>query len=199
MDKNRSLSKAISDFENKFNRFKKSVGPEPNFLKKNETSDLDSNLKLTKERYKKSVIDNYKKFISPFQVFGKSSAIADQLEKDKENLVIAYNLYKAVHDLNKEKGNSETYIKAPNIETPLTKRDRYTKGGEFIYLQCWFIYEHKHNKTELVPQLEFNEKTDSWKLTFTQKNKWHITGNDLEIEAIISECFYPTDSSSSNS
>lgn len=142
------------------------------------------------ERHKKSVIETYKKFLAPFQVFGKSSAIADQLERDKENLVAAYNLYTAVHEINRQHGTTETYIKSPVIETPLTKRDRYTQGGEFIYLQCWFMFEHK--KAELVPQIEYNEKSETWRLTFVPHGRRHVTGSDMEVESIIQECFYPT-------
>lgn len=186
MEKTLTLGQAVSDFEDKFRRFRKSGGKDPQFLE-GKTKEADFILP-EKERYKKSVIETYKKFISPFQVFGKSSAIADQLERDKENLVSAYNLYHAVHEVNQKMGSPETYIKSPVIESPLTKRERYTTGGEFIYLQCWFMYEHK---AELVPQLEYNEKTDNWKLTFVPKKRLHATTSDLEIDSIIQECFYP--------
>ncbi len=186
MEKRISLGQAISDFEEKFKKFRKSGGKDPEFMKKQIKS---SDIILPKdERYKKSVIDTYKKYISPFQVFGKSSAIADQLERDKENLITAYNLYNAVLELNQKMGNAETYIKT-QIESPLTKRERYTLGQEFIYLQCWFMFEHK---SEVVPQLEFSEKTNKWKLSFTQKKSLHTNASNLEIIAIIQECFYPT-------
>ncbi|MBO5137157.1 MAG: hypothetical protein J6B81_01475 [Spirochaetaceae bacterium] len=191
MEKSSTLGQAISNFETKFKRYIASDGNMTPKLQKNKSDSKYYSLD-DKERYKKSVIENYKKFIAPFQVFGKSSAIADQLERDKTNLMAAFNLYKSVHELNQQFGSTETYIKSIDLETPLTHRDRYTKGGEFIYLQCWFIYECKQK--ELVPQLTQNEQNGIWRLSFVPEERKHVTAQDLEVEAIIQECFYPTHS-----
>lgn len=188
MEKTCTLGQAVTDFEDKFRRFRMGGGKEADPMGKAARPSSEADPLPESERHKKSVIETYKKFISPFQVFGRNSAIADQLERDKESLVAAYNLHKGLQELNGQYGSEDSYIKSAVIETPLTRRERYTEGGEFIYLQCWFMYEHR---PEFVPQLERPEKGRGWVLSFVPPSRRRATGSDLEVEAVIQECFYP--------
>lgn len=188
MENGETLGQAVSKFESKFKKFlaagEKEIKPPLSKSTGEYISVPDKD-----NRFRQSVIDEYKKFLTPYQVFGKNSAIADQLEKDKENLVALYNFHLALQELNNQYSANGIYIKEPYIETPLLKRERYTRAGQFIYLQSWFIYEHKD--FTLVPELEQNSSTGKWTISFNQEKLLHITGNDMEIRSIIQECFYP--------
>lgn len=188
MDTKGTLGQAVSNFESKFKKFLAAGEKEIKPPLSKSSGDYIS-IPDKENKFRQSVIDEYKKFLTPYQVFGKNSAIADQLEKDKDNLVSLYNFYLSLHEINNQYSEKGIYIKNPIIESPLLKRERYTNGGQFIYLQCWFIYEHKNHI--FIPQLEQNEKTGKWSISFTDENLLHITGNDMEIRYIIQECFYP--------
>jgi len=111
--------------------------------------------------------------------------VTPELEKDKANLISAYNLHKAVMALNQQSENQETFIRNFAIETPLTKRDRYTIGDDFIYLQTWFVLVFCKKNPELIPIMEKEENINSWKLYFVQKEFYHPTTKDIEIQEII--------------
>lgn len=184
MEKKYSRTKVITDFTKKIKRFKKYGGVEPDFLNHEEKKETPKP-ELSKEQLEKIAKETFKKFISPYEVFGKGSAIANQLEKDKANIVSAYNLHKSITELNQKSENQDTFVRNFTIDTPLTKRDRYTLGEDFIYLQLWFIIFHCKNNPDFIPILEKEEKINSWKLYFIQKEFFHPNPKELEIQEII--------------
>ena len=184
MENKLSRTKIITDFTKKIKRFKKYGGVEPDFLRKEEKPQYEKP-EPSKEQLEKIATETYKKFLSPQEVFGKGSAIATQLEKDKANIISAYNLHKAVMELNQQSENQDTFIRKFTIESPLTKRDRYTIGEDFIYLQSWFILEHCKNQPDFIPILEKEENINSWKLYFEPKENYHPSPKDLEIMAFL--------------
>lgn len=189
MDKKLSRVSVITEFSKKIKRFKKYGGVAPDFLNHEEKKE-ERKPEITKEQLKKIAIETYKKILHPQEVFGKGSAIATQLEKDKANLISAYNLHKAITDLNQQSENQDTFVRNFTLETPLTKRDRYTIGEDFIYLQNWFVFEFKKQKPDYIPMLELEEKTQSYKLSFIPTDLFHHTTKNLEIIEIIEEEFY---------
>lgn len=184
MEKKLSRTKVITDFTKKIKRFKKYGGVAPDFLNREDKKEIVKP-EISKEQLTKIATETYKKFISPYEVFGKGSAIANQLEKDKANLISAYNLHKAVVSLNQQSENQETFIRNFVLETPLTKRDRYTLGDDFIYLQSWFVFVFRKKNPDFIPIMEKEESVNSWKLYFVQKEFYHPTTKDIEIQEII--------------
>lgn len=184
MDNKLSRTKVITDFTKKIKRFKKYGGVEPDLLRKEEKIELEKP-QIPKEQLIKTVNDTYKKFLFPYEVFGKGSAIANQLEKDKANLISAYNLHKSITELNQQSSNQDTFVRNFTLESPLTKRDRYTHGSDFVYLQSWFIFVHCKNNPDFIPILEKEENINSWKIYFIPKELYHPTEQEIEIHNII--------------
>ena len=184
MEKKLSRVSVITNFTKKIKRFKKYGGVEPDFLNHEEKKETPKP-KISHEQLKKVATETYKKFINPYEIFGKGSAIANQLEKDKANIVSAYNLHKSITELNQQAENQDTFIRNFTIESPLTKRDRYTIGEDFIYLQSWFIFVHCKNAPDFIPIMEKEENINSWKLSFIQKEFYHPTTTEIEIQEII--------------
>ena len=114
-----------------------------------------------------------------------SEKFANQLEKDKANIISAYNLHKAITQLNQQSENQDTFIRHFTIETPLTKRDRYTIGEDFVYLQNWFTIIYCKNNPDFIPILEKEEKINSWKLYFLPKEQFNPSEKDSLIQEII--------------
>ena len=184
MEKKLSRTKVITDFTKKIKRFKKYGGVEPDLLRKPEKIETDQK-EFSKEQLEKTATETFKKFLSPYEVFGKGSAIANQLEKDKANIISAYNLHKAITQLNQQSENQDTFIRHFTIETPLTKRDRYTIGEDFVYLQNWFTIIYCKNNPDFIPILEKEEKINSWKLYFLPKEQFNLSEKDSLIQEII--------------
>ena len=184
MEKKLSRTKVITDFTKKIKRFKKYGGVEPDLLKKPEKIETEQK-EFSKEQLEKNATETFKKFLSPYEVFGKGSAIANQLEKDKANIISAYNLHKAITQLNQQTENQDTFIRHFTMETPLTKRDRYTIGEDFVYLQSWFTMIYCKNNPDFIPVLEKDEKISTWKLYFLPKEQYHPTEKDILIQEII--------------
>ena len=184
MEKKLSRTKVITDFTKKIKRFKKYGGVEPDLLKKPEKIETEQK-EFSKEQLEKNATETFKKFLSPYEVFGKGSAIANQLEKDKANIISAYNLHKAITQLNQQTESQDTFIGHFTMETPLTKRDRYTIGEDFVYLQSWFTMIYCKNNPDFIPVLEKDEIISSWKLYFLPKEQYHPTEKDILIQEII--------------
>lgn len=184
MEKKLSRVSVITNFTKKIKRFKKYGGVEPDFLNHEEKKET-TKPELTREQLEKIATETYKKILFPQEVFGKGSAIANQLEKDKSNIIAAYNLHKTITELNQQSENQDTFVRSFIIETPLTKRDRYTIGEDFIYLQSWFIFVHCKNNPDYIPIIEKEENLNSWKLYFVQKEFFHPTPKEIEIQEII--------------
>ena len=81
--------------------------------------------------------------------------------------------------------NQDTFIRNFTIESSLTKRDRYTIGEDFIYLQSWFIFVHCKNAPDFIPIMEKEPNINSWKLYFIEKDFYHPSPKDIEIQEII--------------
>ena len=133
-----------------------------------------------------AVISTYKAFLSPYAALGSASQRAKQIETDEQNLLEAYRFWKSVSELN---GTSScgTFVKDFKIESPLSKRDAYTRGTLAIYLKSWFILEKQIE--DFVPVFV---KTDdgTFFLTFEELNNPFTSPTEIEIFNIIRKHFY---------
>lgn len=125
----KNASKAISDFSKKLKAFVSSGQEDPQF--KSENASLQEKINEREALRYSNIISYYKKFTTP------DSSLAE----DQENLLKAYALFKGLRALNQASGDEQTFIKSGELISPLTQKARYTKGGDFVYLTAWFIFE----------------------------------------------------------
>lgn len=185
-DKPVNSASAFNAFAQKLKRFDASTTATPPTFK-SPSKVYQAKIRENEDAYKKSIIGAYKKFLSPYETFGKNSGQAAEIDSDRESLLAAYNLYKSVQELNAKSGNNSTFIKSVVIETPLTGKDRYTIGGEFIYLQCWLKFENRIN--DFVPEIV--PVNDTWILRFVPEERFRFSGKEKETAETILQCFYP--------
>ena len=164
MENKQTLGNAISNFEQQFKRFQDSGNKPPEFLlpKKRATAKALDMEKSRKGR--KSSLLAYRQLLHPAESFGDFSAIAQQLEDDKKLLVQAYDLFVALVDVNRQLGDKDTFIADFTIASPLTQRERYTTGSDFVFLQFWLQWEAK--RTDYVPVLRLARGQPGWQLVF---------------------------------
>ena len=117
-----------------------------------------------------------------------ASLAAQQLEDDKNLLVRAYDLFVALVDLNRQLGDKDTFIADFTIASPLTQRERYTTGSDFVYLQFWLQWEAK--RTDYVPVLRLARGQPGWQLVFVPSGSFSWTDWELNVVQLLEEEFY---------
>ena len=141
--------------------------------------------------YRKAIVTAYSRFMNPFGTLGKMSREASEINEDEQNLLKAYNLFKTVKKANEEIGDGSTFIKFGGIKTPLTDKLRYTTGGDFIYLQCWLIYEQGvHDYVPCISEREERLET-FYTLDFVPTRSYDFGWQDREVLVEVEEAFYP--------
>lgn len=188
MAEKQTLGNAVSNFEQQFKKFQDSGNKPPEFLLPKKRAAAKS---LSQERLRKgrnASLATYRQLLHPAENFGDFSAIAQQLEDDKKLLVRAYDLFVALVDLNRQLGDQDTFVKDFIIESPLTQRERYTIGSDFVYLQFWLQWEAK--RTDYVPVLRLARGRPGWQLVFVPSGSFSWTDWELNVVQLLEEEFY---------
>ncbi len=181
-----TLSQAVSSFSQKFSRFRKSPGAERT-VPQSENEVIQRQLRERIQRLTASVAATYRIYKSPFEALGKNSDRAAGIDRDEQQLLKAYNLYKSVLDIQKEDEEGDgTFISRVEIATPLKDKAGYTSGGQFIYLVCWLHFEQ--GMSEFIPF--FTEKDGAYSLAFARNENFEFEEHDKEIFEIIRQEFY---------
>lgn len=147
-----NIAEVFSTFSQKLSRFNKSPdavrAPSP---QKAKNEYFEEKLRERGEKLRVSVVSTYKIFRAPFESLGEQSDRAVSIDKDEQNLLKAYNLYKSCMDIDKENQDEigTTHIKNVELYSPLAEKASYTQGGQFIYLLCWLYFEQ--NCQEFMP------------------------------------------------
>ena len=191
MENKQTLGSAISNFEQQFKRFQDSGNNPPEFLlpKKRAAAAIAQRAPSGKGTSgKKIVLETYRQLLAPEQSFGEFSAIAQQLEDDKKLLVQAYDLFVAMVDVNRQLGDEATYISDFIITSPLTQRERYTVGKDFVFLQFWLQWEAK--RTDYVPVLRLARDLPGWQLIFISSGNFSWTDGEQAVVQLLEEEFY---------
>ena len=191
MENKQTLGSAISNFEQQFKRFQDSGNKPPEFLlpKKRAVAAIAQRAPSGKGTSgKKIVLETYRQLLAPEQSFGEFSAIAQQLEDDKKLLVQAYDLFVAMVDVNRQLGDEATYISDFIITSPLTQRERYTVGKDFVFLQFWLQWEAK--RTDYVPVLRLARDLPGWQLIFIPSGNFSWTDGEQAVVQLLEEEFY---------
>ncbi len=179
-----NLSDAINAFAQKFARFQKTGNELPK--RKTEDEILQDKIDANESARKQSVSKNYKLYKDPFGALGKASDRARAIYDDEQNLLKAYNLFKAVKETVASKSDRDTYVSSFEIESPLTKKNAYTFGGSLIYLICWLRFEEGIG--DYVPV--FQESGKSYKLKFIPSDDYRFESSDVDLMAMVKETFY---------
>ncbi len=189
LEKSFSAAEAFSAFARKFAKSTQASGnKKPAIFHEDQL--LQKKVNSADETFRLTVISSYKKYLNPFKTLGKNSAQAKSIAKDQEDLLKAYALFKTVAEANRTTGDAETYIKIDGIQSPLCQKDCYTAGGEFLYMQCWLIFEQgiKDYIPELVEQTV--NMQSSYRLTFSPLKTYRFDYQDKEVMAIIEQCYH---------
>ena len=175
-DGKQTAAQAFDAFAQKFQRFIAAGGDAPDVKKASTEQDTINGAMNAKRR---AVIERYKSFLTP------DAAI----DADQNELKAAYALFKAVQAANAEHATDETRLDGIPLLSPLVHADRYTIGGDFVYLQAWFCYEQ--HISDYVPELQPQPTGEnSYKLVFVPARHHHVTYDDKEKLDAIRSCFY---------
>lgn len=188
MAEKQTLGNAVSSFEQQFKKFQDSGNKPPEFLLSKKWAAAKALATEKARKGKKDVVAAYRQLLSPESFFGDFSAIAQQLEDDKNLLVRAYDLFVALVDLNRQLGDKDTFIADFTIASPLTQRERYTTGSDFVYLQFWLQWEAK--RTDYVPVLRLARGQPGWQLVFVPSGSFSWTDWELNVVQLLEEEFY---------
>ena len=85
-------------------------------------------------------------------------------------------------------GDQDTFIADFTIASPLTQRERYTTGSDFVYLQFWLQWEAK--RTDYVPVLRLARGQPGWQLVFVPSGSFSWTDWELSVVQLLEEEFY---------
>ena len=181
-----SVSDAFSKFSKKFAKFKSQPEPERSKLTRQDEL-LQEQINRQEERYEFAVIGSYNIYKSPLVALGKNSSRGKSIDEDEQSLLKAYKLFKTVQDANTANGDKTTFITKTEIESPIAKKDSYTRGGQFIFLQCWLRFEQGCN--DFVPVLE-EDKNGHFHLRFHPESQVKLSAKDKELIEKVREAFY---------
>ncbi len=181
------LSDAVSNFSNKMERFFQAYPGAD--LERRTSPDSVAQKKLAQAdfAFKKSVAETYKKYRFPYKTLGEDSVEAGIISHDEDQLLAAYNLFKAVTEANEKSSTGETFLK-PQIITSLSSQDQYTVGENFIYLQVWLYFEQKAK--DFCPSFE-SSADGNFKIIFTPVKNFKRNHRESEIFATLASVFYP--------
>ena len=176
----------MKKFERSTQMFDKS---KPNIVHQDDI--IQKKMQIRENEFISSVNTSYSKYLNPYRVLGKNAPLAIAIDTDKKNLLKAYNLFKAIKEANISIGDTNTFVKLQDIHSPLTDRDCYTVGGEFIYLQCWLIFDQ--NIKDFVPELVKKESDMQtvYSLEFSPLKTFAFSYQDKEVMGAIQASFYP--------
>ena len=185
------VARAFTAFSKKFSRsFQATDNSKPNIVHEDEI--LQKKIDAKEAEYRASIISKYQAYSDPYHTYGKKSPEAAAIAEDEANLVKAYSLFKAVREANLSIGDLSTFITVKKVESPLTSRECYTIGKNFIYLQCWLIYEQ--GARDFIPEIvEIEENMETrYELQFSPLKNYNFDYKDKEVIAIIESVYHPS-------
>ena len=174
-NQSKSVGGALKDFAAKFSRARKE-GSLDEVKVESELKPLQESV----EEYETRRIDTIKKQFDDFM-----NPVTQEIEKDEENLIKAYELYCKLVEACESAGDSGTMLRDYSLTSPLCKRVEYTSGNCFLYLRLWFLQVTPDAK--FVPEISAvpGGAVPSYVLTFIDKEMWQPTIAEKEIMQVI--------------
>lgn len=204
-----SIKKAISEFSEKLKNYNNATEEGKIYRKPEQSSEarLETLMAEKDFAFRKKLISTYRKYRFPLKILGEKSIEAQEIAADQKSIEACYKLYKALQEINEKNalagdsvltaggittsagfsgGVGGTYLKA-ELVTPLTKKEKYTLGDDFIYLICYLHFELKH--ADLVPFFERKED-GSFSLKFINAENARFSALQKDIMTVIKATFY---------
>ena len=178
MEKKLNVYKAVMDFQEKFRRFSGAVEKaEPRVQKSGETL-LEERIEQRQKEFEHAVIASYNRFCANAASEDPENAV----RADCQNLLAAYNLYKAVREAENQFANEHTAVKKDFLISSLCQKAEYTSGDDFVYLKAWLYFNQ--NIRDLVPFFALDER-GTYNLSFVPERLVKFTLREKEIFSII--------------
>lgn len=162
----KSISQSLAEFSKRLNEAKVSAASktetEDGLIKKVKSplSSLQDQINEREEERTEFLQKQFLEFTSP---------LTQDIEKDEEELLKAYNLFCQIHQVNQTTGDSKTHLKDLSITAPLCKKSEYSANpNRFSLLKLWFITQTQN--LLFVPSLE--QTPEGAFLLFTEKDLW---------------------------
>ncbi len=183
-----SIKKAISEFSEKLKNYNNATEEGKIYRKPEQSAEtrLETLMAEKDFAFRKKVISTYRKYRFPLKALGEKSIEAQEIAGDQKSLEACYMLYKALQEANAKDGLDGTYLKS-ELVTPLTKKEKYTLGDDFIYLICYLHFELK--LADLVPFFERKED-GSFSLKFINAENAKFSALQKDIMTVIKSTFY---------
>ncbi len=176
-----NVSNIVVKFSQKFSRFKK-AGEDAKKIQNppDENRIIQAKINESEEERVSQILKTYGTFRFPS---------SKEIEDDEETLYLCYTLFKSVLELNKSAGTKNVFVKNFEIENPLVRKDYYSAGKKFIFLQAWMIFEK--GVKDFVPVLDFEpEKSGKVRLDFVDFEKHRFSSMERETLAVLRENIY---------
>lgn len=180
------VSEAVTNFSKKFAKFRAQAEPERTKTTSRDEL-LQEQINRQEERYELAVVGSYTVYKSPLVALGKNSSRGKAIDEDEQSLLKAYKLFKAVNDANETVGDKTTFVHRVEIESPIARKDSYTRGGQFVFLQCWLRFEQ--GVEGFVPTLE-EDREGRFHLRFRPDGQTRMSAKDKELFEKVREAFY---------
>ncbi len=173
MVEKKSILQTIQDFTQKLEEFSQHNGvriPQEN----SETQ------KLTRLQQHINQQDEEKRALlrSQFQEF--AMPVTQDIEKDEEDLLKAYELFCQLKSLNEQSGDRQTHLKSLALSSPLCHKSEYAAEGStrFALLRLWFLTTKPD--AQFVPEIT-EDSNGSVALEFTDLDLWQPSSFEKEI------------------
>lgn len=168
----KTISQTLQDFSKKLNEFSERGGiiiPPADSEAQNLTR-LQNQINQQEEEKMSQLRAQFQEFTEP---------MTQDIEKDEEDLMKAYELFCQLNELQEKSGDRQTHLKSLSLTSPLCHKAEYTAedGNRFAFLRLWFLTTNP--EAQFVP--EITDEAGSFALDFTDIDLWQPSTLEKEI------------------
>ena len=198
MEEGSNISSALINFSKKLEKFSK-ADEKNRRLNLNRLNKKNGNAALSQKRLKESILESEEErrtaVLNAYRAFKFPSSKA--VEEDENALSKAYEMFKAVLDLNRGAEKETVEFRHIEMYAPFCDKEFYTSvagagtgsgNGKFIYLAAWFRFEKKI--TDYVPVMKCRNSGSSFYLDFEEAETHLFSPEEKEVLSIIEKEFY---------
>ena len=173
----KSMLQALNDFSQKIktmsNGGQVTLNPEPSAMK-----NLQTQINQQEEDRLTSLQTRFSEYLDP---------VTQDIEKDEEDLLKAYELFVKLVELNKTAGDNSTHLKSFQLTSPLCRKTEYTAelpSESFSLLRLWFVA--RNPEAAFVPEIvQTANSPDSFTLDFIDIDMWQQTSFEKEVISLL--------------
>lgn len=173
MADNKTILQTLQAFSQKLEDFSQRGGVRISTQDEEYTNlkNLQNQINQQEEEKREELRSQFQEFLMP---------VTQDIEKDEENLLKAYNLFCQLKELNETAGDRQTHLKSLALSSPICHKSEYTAEGNnrFAFLRLWFLSTMAD--TQFVPDLTA-DPNGSYALEFTELELWQPTSFEKEI------------------